>query len=179
MSNEIKEFSLVDFDDPVLREKSKEVSIIDDNVRNELNSMLKTMYNDNGVGLAAPQVGISKRMFVLDLSGVENLYKDNNVYPKYIINPVILEKSNNLISGTEGCLSLKGVSINVNRPDYIKISFLNDKGEKEEMEAYNFTARACLHEIDHLNGVLAIDYASPLKKMMLISKLKKVYKKKK
>lgn len=130
----------------VLRKKSKVVKEINDNVLTILDDMAETMYSANGVGLAAPQIGVLKRMVVIDIG--DGLIE--------LINPEIIEQSGSQ-TGNEGCLSVPGKSGRVTRPDYVKIRAMDRNGEEFEMEGEELLARAFCHEIDHLDGKLYID----------------------
>lgn len=134
------------FGDDVLRKRSREVEEIDNRLLTLIEDMKETMYDANGVGLAAPQVGILKRLFVIDIGEG----------PLVFINPEILETSGSQID-EEGCLSLPGETEEVMRPNYVRARALNEKGEEFEIEAEELLARAILHEYDHLNGTLFID----------------------
>ena len=169
----MSQYNLVSFNDPVLRKVASEVTKVDDTIRLMLDKILDSLYVNNGVGLAAPQLGISKRIFVVDLGDNDPIQRPKGFYPKFCINPKIIKVSDNLVGGEEGCLSLPGIRIVIKRPEAITISFINHHGETEELEAEGWLARACLHEIDHLNGKLAIDHASPLKRKLLVEKIKK------
>jgi peptide deformylase len=138
-------------DDPVLRELSKSVKNINANVIKLLDDMAETMYDAQGVGLAAPQVGILKRVVVIDVG--------NQLLE--LINPEIIEKSGEQ-NGPEGCLSFPGLSGDVCRPEYVKVKALNRDGEEYMVEGKGLLARALMHEIDHLNGVIFIDLAEKL-----------------
>lgn len=134
--------------DDVLRKKSREVDKINDRIIELLDDMAETMYENNGVGLAAPQVGILKRIIVIDIGdGIIEL-----------INPEIIEMKGEQIEA-EGCLSVPGVSKEVRRPKYVKARGLNRLGEAVEYEGKDLLAVAFCHEIDHLNGILFIDKA--------------------
>ena len=134
--------------DEVLRKKCKKVSEIDDRLKVLIKDMLDTMYDADGVGLAAPQVGILKRLFVIDVY--------DGYGPRVFINPEILETSGSQV-GEEGCLSLPGRSEEVERPNYVKVKATNEKGEEFVLEAEELLARAVCHENDHLDGKLYID----------------------
>ena len=136
--------------DPVLRKKSKPVEVVDDKIREIVRDMIDTMYEADGVGLAAPQVGILKRIIVIDI------YDDTGV--KVLINPEFIEKSG-MQEDSEGCLSVPGVTGLVKRPEYVKIKGLNEKGEEVVYEGTELLARAFCHEVDHLEGVLFTDLA--------------------
>ncbi len=135
--------------DEILRKQCREVSEVTDRIKMTMEDMLETMRSQFGVGIAAPQVGIMRRMFVAEP-------EPGRVY--YMINPVILEESGSQ-EGDEGCLSIPGKIGTVTRPDYIKIEALDLDGEKKTYEFHNFDARVMCHEYDHLNGVLYIDKA--------------------
>lgn len=133
-------------DDEILRKKSKEVTEINENIIELLNDMADTMYNANGVGLAAPQIGVLRRVVVIDV--------DDELIE--LINPVILETSGEQ-TGEEGCLSVPGKSADITRPNYCKVEALNRNGEKIIIEGEELMARALCHEIDHLEGILYTD----------------------
>lgn len=135
--------------DEVLRKKCKKVDKINDRITTLIEDMIDTMYEADGVGLAAPQVGILKRIFVIDV------YDDEGA--RVFINPEILETSGSQI-GEEGCLSIPGESEEVERPNYVKVKALNEKGEEFVLEAEELLARAICHENDHLDGILYIDH---------------------
>ncbi|MFT8341321.1 peptide deformylase [Clostridium beijerinckii] len=134
------------YGDDVLRKKCREVDKIDARLLTLIEDMKETMYDADGVGLAAPQVGILKRLFVVDIGDG----------PLVFINPEIIETSGSQID-EEGCLSLPGETEEVMRPNYVRARALNEKGEEFEIEAEELLARAILHEYDHLNGTLFID----------------------
>lgn len=134
------------YGDDVLRKKCREVEKIDKRLLILIKDMLETMYEADGVGLAAPQVGILKRLFVIDIGDG----------PLVFINPEIIETSGKQID-EEGCLSLPGKMEEVMRANYVRARALNEKGEEFEIEAEELLARAILHEYDHLNGTLFID----------------------
>lgn len=136
--------------DPVLRKKSKPVAVVDEKIREIVRDMIDTMYEADGVGLAAPQVGILKRILVIDI------YDDTGV--KVLINPEFIEKKG-MQEDSEGCLSVPGVTGLVKRPEYVKIKGLNENGEEVVYEAKELLARAFCHEVDHLDGVLFTDLA--------------------
>ena len=135
--------------DDVLRKKCKVVTEITPRTLKLIKDMAETMYEADGVGLAAPQVGILQRIFVIDV------FDDYGL--RVFINPEILEVSGTQI-GEEGCLSVPGEAAEIERPNYVKVKALNEKGEEFVLEATELLARAILHENDHLNGKLFIDY---------------------
>lgn len=136
--------------DTILRKKSKIVKTIDKKILELLEDMAETMYQEDGVGLAAPQIGVLKRLVVIDVG--EGLIK--------LINPVIIE-ANGEQQGIEGCLSVPGVSGEVIRPQKVRIEAQNEKGEYIELEGEDLLARAFCHELDHLEGILFIDKMLP------------------
>ena len=135
--------------DEILRKKCREVTEVTDRIRMTMEDMLETMRSEYGVGIAAPQVGIMRRMFIAEP-------EPGRVY--YMINPVILEQSG-ADPGDEGCLSVPGKIGTVTRPDYIKIEALDLSGDKQTYEFHDFNARVMCHEYDHLDGILYIDKA--------------------
>ena len=147
-------YEVVTKEDKLLRKKSMEVPTITPNVVRMLDRMLETMYEYNGVGLAAPQIGILKRAVVVDIG-------EDGPGPLKLINPVILERSGEQ-DGPEGCLSCPGMWGMVTRSYYVKVKALTPEGDEIIIEAEDFLARALQHEIDHLEGVLFIDIASEI-----------------
>ena len=147
------------YPDAVLKAKAKKITIFDSSVRKLAQDMLDTMYENDGVGLAAPQVGVSKRMMVIDVSG-----EDETPRPIVFINPEIIERDGEM-TGQEGCLSFPDVFFEVKRASKVVVKFQNLKGQTLKLTADgNLLSRAIQHEIDHLDGELFIDRAvSPLK----------------
>lgn len=133
--------------DPVLRRISHPVKEVNENIKKLLNNMAETMYYAKGVGLAAPQVGISKRVIVVDIG--DGLFK--------LVNPEIISSSG-IQDGPEGCLSVPNIVGNVKRSEHIKVKALNENGDEVVIDASGYLARAFQHEIDHLNGILFIDH---------------------
>ena len=154
--------------DPFLRQKSTNVEDVNDEIRVLMNDMLETMYNAPGIGLAAIQIGIPKKIIVIDLS------KDNEKRaPLHFINPQIITNSKNEVSYEEGCLSVPGQFAEINRPNKCKVKYLDYYGQEKIMEAEGLLATCIQHEMDHLEGILFIDYLSKLKKSMIVKKLSK------
>jgi peptide deformylase len=154
--------------DPILRKKSENLEKVDNELRLLLDDMLETMYTAPGIGLAAVQVGILKRLIVIDIS--KDKEKKN---PIFLINPEIIFKSKKTSIYEEGCLSLPGYFAEIERPEECHIKYIDYDGKKKEMKANGLLATCIQHEIDHLNGKLFIDYLSKLKKDMIIKKLVK------
>ena len=154
--------------DPVLRKKAEAVEGPSDEIINLLDDMTETMYNAPGVGLAANQVGILKRLIVIDCSTDEeepNLLK--------MINPEIIVSNNEKIELEEGCLSIPEHKSFVVRPSRVEVSYMNLNGETERLKAKGLLSACVQHEVDHLNGILFIDHISRLKRDMIIRKVKK------
>ncbi len=130
--------------------------------------MIETMYAAPGIGLAAIQVGVAKRIIVLDIAP-----KDSPRNPMYFINPEIVQRSENHVTYEEGCLSVPGQFAEIDRPEKCHIKYLDYQGEKKEIKAEGMLATCIQHEIDHLEGILFIDYLSKLKRSMITKKLSK------
>ena len=152
--------------DPILRKKSERLEKVDDEIKKLLDDMLETMYAAPGIGLAAVQIGILKRLIVIDISK-ENEKKN----PIFLINPVIISRSSDTSVYEEGCLSLPGHFAEIERPAECKVEYIDYYGKKKEIKAKGLLSTCIQHEVDHLNGVLFIDYLSKLKKDMIVKKL--------
>ena len=154
--------------DPILRQKSQPVDKVDDLTRKLMDDMLETMYLAPGIGLAAIQIGVPKRIIVLDIS------KDpEKKEPMYFVNPIIVSTSKNNITYEEGCLSVPGQFAEIDRPDRCHVKYLDYNGNYKELKSEGLLATCIQHEIDHLEGILFIDYLSNLKKSIIIKKLSK------
>lgn len=154
--------------DPRLEAVSTPVEAVTDEVRRQLDDMLETMYAAPGIGLAAIQVGIQKRMLVIDVSR-----EGEDKQPLYIINPEFTWLSDDDKVYEEGCLSLPEQYAEVARPAEVKIEYLDYHGEKKEMQADGLLAVCLQHEMDHLDGILFVDHLSALKRNMILRKLLK------
>jgi len=152
----------------ILREKSIKVEKVDKDLQKLMDDMLETMYAAPGIGLAAIQVGIPKRVIVLDIAP-----KDQPRNPMFFVNPEIIEKSKTNSTYEEGCLSVPGQFAEIDRPDKCYVKYLDYYGKEKEMKAEGMIATCIQHEMDHLEGILFIDYLSKLKKTMIIKKLSK------
>ena len=152
----------------ILREKSQHVERVDSDLQKLMDDMLETMYAAPGIGLAAIQVGVPKRIIVLDID-----QKEGQKNPMCFINPEIIEKSKNNTTYEEGCLSVPGQFAEIDRPDECHVKYLDYYGQQKEIKAKGMLATCIQHEIDHLEGILFIDYLSKLKKSMIIKKLSK------
>lgn len=153
--------------DPVLRAKADEVTQVTDATLRLIEDMFETMYAEEGVGLAAPQVGISQRIIVVDPH-------DDETERFALINPVIVELGSEPDRGEEGCLSIPGLKDIVERPGTVIVEGLTPSGEKRRIDADGLLARILQHEIDHIDGILFIDRLSPLKRKLALSKWQKV-----
>ena len=159
---------IVLYGDPVLREKAKPVEKIDRNIKNLVADMIATLKHANGLGLAAPQVGESFRIFIIDISALE-LTESVRVF----INPEILETSGEVLM-EEGCLSFPGIYQKVTRSERALVRATDLEGKQFTLNASGMLARAILHEFDHLEGKLFIDYITPLSRALLRGKLRKL-----
>jgi peptide deformylase len=165
----MNKLKVLHFPDSRLRKVAKKVENVDQNIRNIIDQMFFTMYEEKGIGLAATQVNIHKRIIVIDVSEK----KDERIC---LINPEILFLSNDADIYEEGCLSVPGFYENVSRPKDIKVSTLNYSGELIEIEASGLLSTCIQHEIDHLNGKLFVDYISSLKRNRIEKKIIKLKK---
>lgn len=147
---------------PVLRSQSEEVEEVDDEVRKFIDDLFESMDAAKGIGLAANQVGVTRRVAVVDTQGTRLA----------MVNPVIVSAEGRS-KGEEGCLSIPDLYADVTRPDHIILEALDRDGKKYRLEAHGLLARAIQHEIDHLDGILFVDYLSPLKRKLLVTRWKK------
>jgi len=154
--------------DPVLRQKCEPLEKVDIHIKKLMDDMLETMYAAPGIGLAAIQVGILKRLVVIDISKEEEKRQ-----PIFLVNPEIINKSKETSVYEEGCLSLPGQFAEVERPAECSIKYIDYYGKEKELKANGLLATCIQHEIDHINGILFIDYLSKLKKDLIIKKVKK------
>lgn len=154
---------------PVLKQVSQPVDKVDDELRALMDDMLETMYDAPGIGLAAVQIGVPKRLIVMDLSR-----EGEEKAPQYFVNPEIVWKSEETAPYEEGCLSVPEIYDEVERPARVKLRYLNYQGEQVEEDAEGLYAVCIQHEMDHLEGVLFIDYLSRLKREQAVKKVKKL-----
>ena len=152
----------------ILRQKSLPVEKVDGELQKLIDDMLETMYAAPGIGLAAIQVGVPKRIIVLDIAS-----KDEPKNPMCFINPEIIEKSETNSTYEEGCLSVPGQFAEIDRPSKCYLKYLDYYGQPKELKAEGMMATCIQHEMDHLEGILFIDYLSKLKKSMIVKKLSK------
>jgi peptide deformylase len=165
---------IIKLPDPILREKSLPVETIDADVRAFLNSMLETMYAAPGVGLAAVQVGVLRRMLVIDTVRGE----DEPKKPMMLINPEIVSKGGAPRLHEEGCLSIPEMYAEIERPGLVRVRYVDIEGQQREEDFQDLLATVVQHEIDHLNGVLFIDHLSRLKRDLLVKKFYKAQREK-
>jgi peptide deformylase len=152
----------------LLREISQPVDQVGENEQKLMDDMIETMYATNGIGLAAIQIGFLQRIIVMDIS------KDKkNKNPMYFVNPIILNKATEQSTYEEGCLSVPSQFAEIDRPNKCEVEYLDYNGEKKLLKAEGLLATCIQHEIDHLEGILFIDYLSKLRKSMIIKKLSK------
>ncbi len=164
----VRRILTVDADLAVLKKVSAPVESVDDDLRRLMDDMLETMYDAPGIGLAAIQVGVAKRVIVMDLAK-----KDEPPAPRYFVNPEILWTSEETGPWEEGCLSVPDIYDDVERPIQVRLKYLNYQGEAIEEDADELYAVCIQHEMDHLNGVLFIDHLSRLKRERAVAKVKK------
>jgi len=187
-------YNVILYPDTVLREKAQHIGTVDTAIQTQGKKMLATMYSAAGIGLAANQVGLLNRLFVMDVPTgcwvyknesdkilqIESAHRDDGSYPQsnpiVMINPEIVKKSDRMSVYQEGCLSVPQQYADVERPAYVTVEYLDLNGQKQIIEASGLESHCIQHELDHLNGVLFIDYLSRLKRGALVRKLEK-YKK--
>lgn len=162
--------------DSILKQKAREVETVDDSVRAIMNDMLATLYKDKGVGLAANQVGVLKRIMVIDVGEDDDIQRPEGFYPLFIANPVITSYSSEPVEAEEGCLSVPDQRINIARAYAIELDYLDYNNDNKSMLMEGWLARVVQHELDHLNGKVIIDYLSPVKKDIVLRKLTKMKK---
>lgn len=187
-------YDIINIPDPVLKAQAAPVDKIDDKLREQMDRMLAAMYGAKGIGLAANQVGLLNRVLVMDLMGatwqlndeaggvsriarIETEYPEEAVRkPVVMVNPEIIWKSEQRTVYEEGCLSIPGHWGDVVRPAEVKVKFLDYHGQPQEITAEGLFSHCVQHEIDHLNGILFIDYLSKLRRDMIVRKMEKVKK---
>lgn len=156
--------------DPRLKRTAEPLQAVDDATRQLLDDMLETMYAAPGIGLAAPQLGIGRRIVVMDCAARE----DDPPDPVCLVNPELLWTSDEQVELEEGCLSVPDVYAPVNRPAAVRVRFLDREGQVQERDWQGIRARCVQHEIDHLNGRLFLDYLSPMRRQLITGKMKKL-----
>ncbi len=167
---------------PILKQVSKEVEKIDADIQNLMNDMLETMYQNKGVGLAGVQVGVLKRILVIDVDyelgkcdeGECSEDHVTNKNPIFMVNPKITKSSKELTTFFEGCLSFPEIRAQIKRPKKVEVEYLDFNGKKQTIKADELLATCVQHEIDHLNGITFVDYLSKIKREMLLKKMHKL-----
>ncbi len=168
MSKRHRIHEVVKYPDPVLSKPAETVTVFDEEIAQLVEEMFDSMYAAQGIGLAAPQINIAKRITVIDVS-----FKERPADKLALINPVVLDKNGKQVE-EEGCLSLPEIREKVQRAAWVKVRAQNVKGETFEVEGEELLARALQHEIDHLNGILFIDHLSRLKRDLVQRRIKKL-----
>lgn len=164
----MSKLDIIHVPDPLLKTKSAPVERVDDALRKLMDDMLETMYDAPGIGLAAIQVAVPRRLLVMDTEGTEEERK-----PFFLVNPEIVWESPELSVYNEGCLSVPEHYAEIERPASVKVRYLDYDGKEQEQTMDGLSATCVQHEIDHLNGILFIDYLSRLKRNMIIKKVQK------
>ena len=167
----VAKLDIITLPDRKLRLASAPVERVDDALRRLMDDMLETMYAAPGIGLAAIQVGVPRRVVVLDIAQRED--EEAEPAPMFLVNPEILTRSDNMATHEEGCLSIPEYYAEVERPASLRVRYLDRDGKRREMDAAGVLAVCIQHEVDHLNGTLFIDYLSKLKRDMVIKKFAK------
>jgi peptide deformylase len=160
---------IIKLPDPLLRQRSAPIETVDDDVRRLIDDMLETMYAAPGVGLAAVQVAVPRRLLVVDTAD-----KDEPPQPLALINPEIVKLGDDLRVHEEGCLSIPEVRVDIERPSIVTVKFIDRDGKPQQIDAEGLLATAIQHEMDHLNGRLIIDYLSRLKRDVIVRRFKKL-----
>lgn len=164
----MSKLEIITIPDPILRKVALPVERVDDDLRRLADDMLETMYEAPGIGLAAPQVGVSRRLVVIDVSE-----KEGEKHPLVLINPQILHRADEMSVYEEGCLSIPDVKVEIERPAKVQVRFLDRDGQERLLDADGLLATAVQHELDHLDGRLIIDFLSRLKRDMIIRRFRK------
>jgi len=165
---------IVAYGNPILRKEAVDIDKDYPNLTELLANMFETMHNANGVGLAAPQIGLNIRLFVIDLSCLSDEHPEYENYKKIIINPEIVEISEEEVTMEEGCLSLPGISENVVRKNTVVLNYLDENFVEHQNEFTGYPARVVQHEYDHLEGQLFIDRISVIRRQLIRAKLKNI-----
>lgn len=169
----MENYEIITVPDPVLKQVAQPVDKVDDKIRAQMNGMLQAMYDAPGIGLAANQVSLLNRVLVMDLS---NRDEDEEPNPIFMANPEIIHESEEMSVMQEGCLSIPKQHADVERPAIVRVKYLDYNGKQAELEAEGLLSHCVQHEIDHLNGVLFVDYLSSLKRNMILKKVAKLKK---
>lgn len=162
----------------ILRKESEEITADYPDLKQLIDNMFETMYNADGIGLAAPQIGLAIRLLVIDLAPLGEENPELAQFKKVMINPIMLEVSEEELIGSEGCLSIPGISEDVPRSQWIKIQYYDENFKLYIEEFKDFKARVIQHEYDHIEGILFTDRIKPLRRQMIKSKLNNIAKRK-
>lgn len=165
-------YSIINIPHPTLKAAAQPVSTVTDDLRLQMDRMLETMYQANGIGLAANQVNLLNRIFVMDMAPREG----GDARPVFVVNPQITWRSEERSVMEEGCLSIPGQYAEVDRPASVRLSYLDYHGQPAELLAEGITAHCVQHELDHLDGILFIDHISKLKRDMIVRRIEKMRK---
>lgn len=176
-----KTYEIITVPHPALKQEAHTISKVDDTIRGQMDRMIQTMYDAPGIGLAANQVDILNRVLVMDLSkraerGYEDGKEEEDAKPFFMANPEIIYESEEMSVMEEGCLSIPKQYADIERSAIVRVKYLDYNNKEAEMEASGLLSHCVQHEIDHLNGVLFIDYLSTLKRNMIIKKVDKLKK---
>lgn len=166
-------YEIITIPDPVLKTEASVVETVTSDIQKQMDQMLQTMYDAPGIGLAANQVGLLNRVIVMDLSDRD---EGEEAEPWFMVNPQIIWESEEMSVMQEGCLSIPKQYADVERPAQVRVKYLDYNGKEAEMSAEGLLSHCVQHEIDHLNGVLFIDYLSSLKRNMIVKKVDKLKK---
>jgi peptide deformylase len=164
-----KKLQILLLPDPILRRAATPIERVDDELRRLADDMLETMYAAPGIGLAAPQVGVSRRLIVLDVTGRDDAPRQ----PLVMINPEIVRTGDELRVHEEGCLSIPEVKVEIERPASVDVTYLDRDGVRQTLHAEDLLATAIQHEVDHLDGRLIIDFLSRLKRDIIVRRFRK------
>ena len=166
------DYTIITVPHPALKQMARAVDVVDDGVRAQMDAMLQAMYDAPGIGLAANQVNLLNRVLVMDLSGRDEEGAQEKK-PIYMANPEIIYESEEMSVMEEGCLSIPKQYADIERPAVVRVKYLDYDGKVAELEADGLLSHCVQHEIDHLNGVLFVDYLSSLKRNMILKKVEK------
>jgi peptide deformylase len=167
-------YPVILYGNPLLRRKAKPIEKDHEGLNEIIENMWETMYNSDGVGLAAPQAGLSIRLFVIDATAASDEEPELKDFKKVFINSEIVERTGEDLVMNEGCLSLPEIREDVKRPDRVRIKYLDENFDPHDEVYTGYAARIIQHEYDHLEGILFIDHLTPLKKRLLKSKLRNI-----
>lgn len=159
---------------PILRKRTVEIPQNDPDLPNLIGDMFETMYHDQGVGLAAPQIGKSVRLFVIDNAPYVEMFPETEAFKGAFINPVIVDEFGDDFTFNEGCLSIPDIHADITRKAEIEVAYIDENGKSQQRVFNGVTARIIQHEYDHLEGKVFIDYLPPIKKMVLKRKLSEI-----